>query len=118
MRTLTVIGAACLTALAAAPAAGAHHSASATASLTLEPLGSNCRQDENAPRSRCNGSRVARVDWSVTCGAESAIVNVEYLAARPGGRAPVGLQTVEIDTPGLSGVRKGASEPAPACSLG
>ena len=89
-----------------APSAGAHHAATASATLTLEPLDPRCRQSENAPRSGCNGSRVARIDWSVTCGAESAIIVVDYLAARPGGRRPVGLATVEVDTPGLSGVTR------------
>ena len=89
-----------------APSAGAHHAATASASLTLEPLDPSCRRTENAPRSRCNGSRVARIDWSATCGAESAIVEVDYLLARPGGRRPVGIGNVEVDTPALNGVTR------------
>jgi len=88
-----------------APAAGAHHSATASARLTLEPLGPRCKQAENAPRSKCDGSRVARVDWSATCGAESAIIQVDYMAARPGGKRPLGLATVELDS-ALAGVTR------------
>jgi hypothetical protein len=99
---------AALTFLAAcllAPPAGAHHSATASARLTLEPLGPRCKQAENAPRSKCDGSRVARVDWSATCGADSAIIEVDYMAARPGGKRPLGLATVELDS-ALAGVTR------------
>ena len=88
-----------------APPAGASHTASASATLKLEPPASSCKQSENAPRSRCNGSRVAQIAWAVTCGGESAIIQIDYLAARPGGKSPVGLTTVEVDT-GLRGVTR------------
>ena len=83
-----------------APAAGANHSATAAASLTLEPLSARCKLSENAPRSACNGSRVARIDWSVTCGGENAIIAVDYLAAGPAAKHQLAWRPSRSTHPG------------------
>ena len=100
----------CLTALVAVVAglltagpAAAHHSASATASLTLDPPRAGCKMAEDKTRTRCNGSRVVRVSWSVECGAR-AFVTVRYWSPRPGGGAPIALQDEEILDEASSGV--------------
>lgn len=80
-----------LAALCLAAPAAAHHSASATAaSLTLDPA--ECAFKERRAISRCDGTRVARVTWSVECGARP-FVTVVVRASRAGGGSPIRLAT-------------------------
>lgn len=100
---LTVLLAAALVlaaAFAAAPA-GAHHSGStsANASLTMDPQSPNCKLVERTYRSKCKGSQVARVTWSVDCINPDPIVEVRFWTPRPG-KSPVILDTREADTHG------------------
>jgi hypothetical protein len=69
-RLLTGAGCALALLCMSAPAS-AHHAAtvSATASsLTLDPP--KCKSSERRATSRCDGTRVARVSWTATCGAK------------------------------------------------
>jgi hypothetical protein len=102
----------CLTALAAVVAgllaagpAAAHHqgTASATASLSLDPPRPGCKMVERRTRTHCDGSRVVRVTWSVGCGARP-FVTVHHWSPRPGGGAPIKLESVELYDEQSSGV--------------
>jgi hypothetical protein len=95
---------AAVAALAAAPVS-AHHQAtvSATAtSLTLDP--SKCAFSERRTRSRCDGTRRARVTWSVSCGTNKPYVTVDFLARRAGGGKPILLasETADLQTTGVT----------------
>ena len=95
---------------AVAPPASAHHAAtvSATAlSLTLDPA--KCGSFERRPTSRCDGTRVARVTWSGTCGARP-FVTVNLWATRAGGGKPIGLASETVDEQ-TSGVTTAVIEP-------
>ena len=56
---------------------------------------------ERRPTSRCDGSRVARVSFTGTCGADRPSVAVELWAARPDGGRPILLASESAD--GLGG---------------
>jgi hypothetical protein len=105
-----VIAAACAGLLCVAGSASAHHEATvsvAAGSLTLDP--SSCPAYERRPVSRCDGTRVARVTWSGTCGARP-LVTVEYWATRAGGGKPIALATETVDDQ-TSGVTTTILEP-------
>jgi hypothetical protein len=77
--------------------ASAHHEATVSitaSSLTLDP--SKCADYERRPVSRCDGTRVARVTWSGTCGARP-FVTVNYWASRAGGGKPIPLAAEDVD---------------------
>jgi hypothetical protein len=101
LRLLTAAAVLCWV-LVAAASASANHTASATASLTMDPASPSCKLVETTYRSRCKGSRVVRVTWSVTCGYPDPIVNVRFWNPRPG-KAPVEMMTEEYSGE-LSGV--------------
>jgi hypothetical protein len=93
---LTAVLAATLSvaALIAAAPAGAHHSASAAASLGLDPPQAGCKLSESSYRSKCRGSRVVRVTWSVGCAYPDPIVEVRFWTPRPG-KSPIVMETEE-----------------------
>ena len=93
LRLLTAAAVLCCVLVAAAPAS-AGHSASATASLAMDPAAPNCRLVERTYRSRCRGSRVVRVTWSVSCGYPDPVVHVQFWNPRPGKR-PVEMMMEE-----------------------
>lgn len=103
MRIRLLILGACLVAPFCIPGpAAAHHQGTASAavtSLTVDPP--KCAMYERRPVSRCDGSRVARVSYSGTCGADRPSVSVELWAARPGGTKPILLASDVAD--GTSG---------------
>jgi hypothetical protein len=83
LRLLTA--AACMLALlCVVSSASAHHSASATASLAMDPASPSCRLVEKTYRTKCKGSRVVRVSWSVSCSNPDPIVNIDFWTPRPG----------------------------------
>ena len=84
--------------LLAAASASAHHSASATASLTMDPANPNCKLVEKTHRSKCRGSRVVRVTWSVSCSNPDPIVNIRFWTPRPG-KSPEEMESVEESVP-------------------
>ena len=90
--TAAAVSLCCL--LAAAAPASANHTASATGSLTMDPASPSCKLVEKSYRSKCRGSRVVRVTWSVSCGYPDPIVNVRFWNPRPG-RSPVEMVTEE-----------------------
>lgn len=91
----------CCLLVAAAPAS-ANHAASATGSLTMDPAPASCKLVERSYKSKCRGSRVVRVTWSVSCGYPDPIVNVRFWNPRPG-KSPVEMLTEEYSGE-LSGV--------------
>lgn len=93
VRLLTAAAVLCWALLAAA-SASASHTASATASLAMDPASPNCKLVENTYRSRCRGSRVVRVTWSVSCSYPDPIVHVQFWNPRPGKR-PVEMMMEE-----------------------
>ncbi len=96
--------------LLAAPPAFAHHDTTVSvtvSSLTLDPP--RCKTYERRPVSRCDGTRVARVNWSGTCGARP-FVTVNYRAMRAGGGRPIHLAS-EDATDELSGSTTTILEP-------
>ncbi len=108
LRLLTVAAVLCWV-LVAAASASANHTASATASLTMDPASPSCKLVEKTYRSRCKGSRVVRVTWSVSCGYPDPIVNVRFWNPRPG-KSPVEMMTEEYsgETSGVTVKRIGA----------
>ncbi|MEA2366260.1 MAG: hypothetical protein QOI32_1772 [Thermoleophilaceae bacterium] len=96
--------------VAVAAPASAHHQATVSitaSSLTLDP--SKCGDYERRPVSRCDGTRVARVTWSGTCGARP-FVTVNYWASRAGGGKPIALASEDVDDQ-TSGVTATILEP-------
>ena len=83
LRPLTAASVLCCFALIAGPAS-AHHATSAAASLTMDPASPSCKLEENTYRSKCKGSRVVRVTWTVSCSNPDPIVNVNFWTPRPG----------------------------------
>jgi hypothetical protein len=77
--------------------ASAHHSASATASLAMDPASPSCKLVERTYRSKCRGSRVVRVTWSVSCSNPDPIVNIHFWTPRPGKSAEI-METEEAST--------------------
>jgi hypothetical protein len=98
--TAAAVSLCCL--LAAAAPAAAHHAASATASLVMDPASTSCKLVERSYKSKCRGSRMVRVTWSVSCGYPDPIVNVRFWNPRPG-KSPVEMVTEEYSGE-LSGV--------------
>jgi hypothetical protein len=98
--TAAAVSLCCL--LAAAAPASAHHVASATASLAMDPASPSCKLVEKSYKSKCRGSRMVRVTWSVSCGYPDPIVNVRFWNPRPG-KSPVEMVTEEYSGE-LSGV--------------
>jgi hypothetical protein len=97
-----LVGAAFAALLCLAPSAPAHHATSASAQLSVDPPAASCTLVDKKPRTRCDGSRVVRVAWSVSCGYEPAIT-ITYWGKRPnGGR--FALDSVEIMEAVTSGV--------------
>lgn len=99
---LAAVAAVLCCALAAAAPASATHSASATASLTMDPASPSCKLVEGSPKSKCRGSRVVRVAWTASCGYPDPIVNVNFWNPRPG-KSPVAMMSEEYSGE-LSGV--------------
>src|SRR5215213_4873979 len=97
LRLLTAAAVLCWVLLAAA-SASAHHTASATASLTMDPASPSCKLVETTYRTKCKGSRVVRVTWSVSCSNPDPIVNIRFWTPRPG-RSPEEMETVEESVP-------------------
>jgi len=97
IRLLTVAAVLCWV-LAAAASASATHTASATASLTMDPASPSCKLVETTYRTRCKGSRVVRVTWSVSCSNPDPIVNIRFWTPRPG-RSPEEMLAVEESVP-------------------
>lgn len=62
----------------------------------MDPASPDCKLVESTYRSRCRGSRVVRVTWSVSCINPDPIVNIRFWTPRPG-RSPVEMETVETD---------------------
>jgi hypothetical protein len=100
LRLLKVAACAAAVLCIAAPAS-AHHSASATASLAMDPASPSCKLVEKTYRTKCKGSRVVRVTWSVSCAYPDPGVDVRFWTPRPG-RSPFEMEAVEAD--GTSGV--------------
>jgi len=90
--TAAAVSLCCL--LAAAAPASANHAASATGSLAMDPPSTSCKLVEKSYKSKCRGSRVVRVTWSVSCGYPDPIVNVRFWNPRPG-KSPVEMMTEE-----------------------
>ena len=95
--------------LLAAASASANHTASATASLAMDPASPSCKLVEDTYRSRCRGSRVVRVTWSVSCSYPDPIVHVQFWNLRPGER-PVEMMMEEYsgESSGVTVKRIGA----------
>lgn len=91
------LAASALVVLAGATPASAHHSASATASLAMDPPSPRCKLVERSHRSKCRGSRLVRVTWSVACSAEYPLVEVKLWTPRPG-KSPVVFDSREEGT--------------------
>jgi hypothetical protein len=75
----------------------------------MDPANPSCKLVESTYRSRCRGSRVVRVTWSVSCGYPDPIVNVRFWNPRPGKR-PVEMMTEEYsgESSGVTVKRIGA----------
>lgn len=108
LRLTAAAAALCCLLVAAAPVS-ATHSASATASLSMDAANPNCKLVERTYRTKCKGSRVVRVAWSVSCGYPDPIVNVIFWNPRPG-KSPVEMMTEEYsgETSGVTVKRIGA----------
>jgi hypothetical protein len=79
--------------LCAVPPALANHKTFATATLSMDAPSPTCVQYERRTKSRCNGSRLVRVAWSVACSG-TPDVTIRYWSPRPDGTGSVALRDV------------------------
>jgi hypothetical protein len=92
-----------LAALCTVPTALAGQTTFATATLSMDAPNPKCIQYERRTTSRCSGSRLVRVAWSVACHGTPA-VTIRYWSPRPDGTGQIALKNDSPSNNGSSGV--------------